>query len=92
MTTWLAVFAALFAADFAWAVCVRKVRDDAPIAAGLWAVAIFIPTAAGVISYTTDPWLLVPATAGTFAGTWAGVRWNTMKLRDCRFPFSRSQP
>lgn len=90
--TWLAVFSALFVADFAWAVCVRKVRDDAPIAAGLWAVAIFIPTAAGVISYTTDPWLLVPATVGTFAGTAAGVLWNTMKLRDCRFPFSRSQP
>lgn len=74
--TWLAVFLALFLADFAWAVCVRKVRDDSPVAAGLWAVAIFVPTAAGVISYTADHWLLIPAIAGTFVGTWAGVRWR----------------
>jgi hypothetical protein len=73
--TWLAVFCALFVADFAWAVCVRKVRDDSPIAAALWAVAIFLPTAAGVLSYTADPWLILPATVGTFAGTWAGVAW-----------------
>lgn len=74
--TWLIAFAALFLADFAWAVCVRKVRDDSPMAAGLWAVAIFIPSAAGVISYTTDHWLVLPAIAGTFCGTWAGVRWR----------------
>jgi hypothetical protein len=74
--TWLLVFAALFAADFAWAICVRKVRDDSPVAAALWALGIFLPTAVGVIGYTADPWLLMPASVGTFFGTWAGVRWK----------------
>jgi hypothetical protein len=74
--TWAIAFIALFAADFAWVLCVRHVRDDSPIGAALWAVALFIPTAAGVISYTTDWLLLIPATAGTFAGTFAGVQWN----------------
>lgn len=74
--TWLAVFLALFAADVFWVWTVRKVRDDSPLGAALWAVALFLATAVGVISYTTDPWLLVPATFGTFAGTWAGVRWK----------------
>ena len=73
---WLAVFAALFAADFAWAVCIRKVRDDAPLAVGLWAVAIFLSTSVGIIGYITDPWLLIPASVGTFLGTAAGVRWG----------------
>jgi hypothetical protein len=76
MTAWLIAFASLFAADFAWAVCVRKVRDDSPMAAALWALGIFLPTSAGVIAYTIDWWLLVPASVGTFAGTYAGVSWN----------------
>jgi hypothetical protein len=76
MTAWLIAFAALFAADFAWAVCVRKVRDDSPMAAALWALGIFLPTSVAVIGYTTDPWLLVPASIGTLFGTYAGVAWN----------------
>lgn len=74
--TWLAAFAALFVADVCWVLTVRKVRDDSALGAALWAVALFLATAAGVISYTTDPWLLIPASAGTALGTWAGVRWR----------------
>jgi hypothetical protein len=74
VTAWLLTFAALFAADVAWVLCVRKVRDDSPLGAALWAVGLFLPTSVGVISYTTDPMLLIPASVGTFAGTWAGVK------------------
>jgi hypothetical protein len=73
---WLIAFAALFVADFAWAICVRKVRDDSAVAAALWALGIFLPTSVAVIGYTTDPWLLVPASIGTLFGTFAGVAWN----------------
>lgn len=74
--TWLVAFLALFAADFAWAICVRKVRDNSPFQAALWALGIFLPTSVGVIGYTTDPWLLIPASAGTLLGTWAGASWR----------------
>lgn len=76
MTSWLIAFAAMFATDVCWVLCVRKVRDDAALAAALWAVALFLTAAVGVISYTTDHWRLIPACAGTFAGTFLGVRWK----------------
>lgn len=72
--TWLAVFLALAVTDFTWALCVRKVRDNAAFAAAAWAVPLFLGQAVGVISYVNDWTLLIPAAAGTFAGTWLGVK------------------
>lgn len=73
---WLIAFAAMAVTDFCWVLTVRKVRDDAALSAGLWAVALFLTAAVGIISYTTDHWLLVPAAGGTFVGTFLGVLWN----------------
>jgi hypothetical protein len=74
--TWLIAFAAMVLTDFCWVLTVRKVRDNAALSAGLWAVALFLTAAVGIISYTTDHWLLVPAAGGTFVGTVLGVLWN----------------
>jgi hypothetical protein len=72
--TWLVAFVALFVADLCWVLTVRKVRDNSALAAGLWAMALFLATAVGIISFTADPVLLIPALAGTFVGTYAGVK------------------
>lgn len=77
--TWLAVFAALALTDFFWALCVRKAADNKAFAAAAWAVPLFLGQAVGVIGYVHDLWLLIPGMAGTFVGTFAGVRWNVPK-------------
>jgi uncharacterized membrane protein YfcA len=77
MTAWLVAFTALFLADICWVLCVREVRDDVALSASLWAVALFVATSVGIIGFTTDRWLLMPASAGTFAGTYTGVWWST---------------
>lgn len=79
MTAWLIAFIAMALTDFCWVLTVRKVRDDAALAAAAWAVLLFLTAAVGVISYITNHWLLVPAAAGTFVGTYLGVKWNRKK-------------
>lgn len=71
----LLVFAALFISDVFWVKCVKSVSQDKPLASGLWAVGIFLPTALGTVAYVVNPWLLIPACAGHFAGTYATVWW-----------------
>lgn len=67
--------------DFCWVLTVRKVREDDAMAEAAWAVALFLTAAVGVISYTTDHWLLIPATVGTAVGTYLGVIWNRRTTR-----------
>jgi hypothetical protein len=75
-TDWLLVFIAIFLADVFWVLCVNRVQASKPIAAGLWAVALFLPTALVTMSYVKDPVLLIPACIGGFAGTALTVLWE----------------
>lgn len=74
--TILAVFLAVFITDVAWAIYINKVKDAKPLPSSLWATFLFGTGAIGTIGYTKDPWLLIPALLGAFAGTCAGVLWN----------------
>lgn len=69
----LAAFVALFITDLCWAVYIEQVKRGNALNSALWSVFLFLTGASAVISYTTDPWLLIPAAAGAFAGTFAGV-------------------
>lgn len=71
--SWIATFVAMFCTDFAWSLYVAAVRDREALAAGAWAVALFLLGAVAVLGYVRDRWLLIPATAGAFLGTVAGV-------------------
>lgn len=73
--TWLATFAAMFVTDLAWALYVASVKSGSAFAAAGWSVLLFILGAVAVIGYTRDRWLLIPASLGAFAGTFAGVQW-----------------
>lgn len=66
-------FTALFLTDLCWAIYIEQVKQRNAMNAALWSVFLFGTGAAGVISYTTDPWLLFPAAAGAFFGTLVGV-------------------
>jgi hypothetical protein len=70
---WLLAFIAMFLTDLCWSAYVGAVGAQAPLAAGAWAVALFVLGAVAVLGYTRDRWLLIPGSAGAFAGTWLGV-------------------
>lgn len=73
MTSWLIAFVAMFATDFAWALYVASVKVGDALAASIWAVVLFALGAVAIIGYTRNRWLLIPASAGAFAGTYFGV-------------------
>ena len=73
--TWIATFAAMFATDLAWAAYVSSVKAGAALTSASWSVALFLLGALTVLGYMKNRWLLIPAAAGAFAGTWAGVAW-----------------
>jgi hypothetical protein len=69
-----AVFVAVAALDFVWAYYTRYVNDGRAAYAGFAAVLIMLLGGTAVIGYTADPWMLIPAGAGAFVGTFAAVR------------------
>jgi hypothetical protein len=70
---WVVAFFSLFFTDLCWSAYVGAVRDSLPLAASLWAVALFVFGAVAVLGYTKNKVLLIPSAAGAFAGTWLGV-------------------
>lgn len=77
----LIAFAALAITDACWAIYISSVASQKTVHASCWAVLLFLSGAVAVISYTTNHWLLLPAAAGAFVGTWAGVWWASLKER-----------
>lgn len=70
----IVTFTACALMDFAWAAYIKRVANHQALASSAWAVAVFLLGAVGVINYTADPWLLIPAAIGCFAGTYAAMR------------------
>lgn len=80
MLTAVGVFAALFVLDFVWAkYTLAMTQKRAVVASGL-ASAIILLSGAAQIGYTSAPWLLLPAAAGAFAGTFAAVRFTKERV------------
>lgn len=72
----LGVFIALFMLDFVWAKYTYAMTQKAAAWAGGYACVIILLGGYAAIGYTQNPWLLVPAMAGAFAGTWLAVRFQ----------------
>lgn len=75
------VFGAMFALDFVWTFYTRAVQGHRAFAAANWAVMILLFNGAAQIAYIHDPWLLIPAAAGAFGGTFAAMKINQRKIR-----------
>lgn len=73
------VFAALFALDFVWISYTKAVTQHAPMGAAFWAVLILLFNGVSQIGYVNEPWLLVPAAAGAFTGTYAAMWWENKR-------------
>jgi hypothetical protein len=67
-------FLSVAALDFVWAKYTYAMTGRRPIAAGLYASAIFGLGGVAVLTYATNPWMLLPAVAGAFVGTYIAVR------------------
>lgn len=69
-------FAALFALDFVWALYTQAITADRRAVASGLAVVIIMLGGTAAISYTQNPWMLIPAGAGAFCGTYAALWWK----------------
>ena len=75
----LVAFMALFVTDICWAIYVNQVKEHDKLRSACWSLALFLFGSVAVISYTTNHWLVIPAGAGAFFGTYTGVWWNKRK-------------
>lgn len=76
----LYVFAAMAALDFVWARYSVACAHRRPLAAAAYAALIVVFNGPVVISYVDNHWLLAPAIAGAFFGTWVSLRKSAGEL------------
>lgn len=70
---WVFVFTATVIADVIWAEWARAVSLRRADLAAVYAAGIIVCGAFVTIEYVHDHWLLLPAAAGAFVGTWWSV-------------------
>ena len=76
MIEWIAIFIGLVIIDILYAIYTKQIQKDNPLLSSASATAIYLISAAIVIGFVQDPWLLVPAALGAFVGTYIGVKIN----------------
>lgn len=90
------VFALYVALDFVWARYIASIGSTQAKTAALWAAVLIIVNGAGVIAYTEDHWLLIPAAFGASLGTFLATSPSLQRLgravRKCRPPDARAAP
>jgi uncharacterized protein YqgC (DUF456 family) len=82
MNYWLhfaLVFITMTIADVCWALYFIKINELKSISAGIWGSAIYICGAFGILSYTEDRTLIIPAIIGAFLGTYLTVEYKKRK-------------
>jgi uncharacterized membrane protein YfcA len=74
MIDYVTTFFAIFLLDVVYTYYLRCVADNSVLGASFWSVACYIFGSVAVINYTTNHWLLIPAMAGAFVGTFVGMK------------------
>ena len=75
----LGVLVAMFLADVCWAYYFIKIDERRSVAAGIWAVLIYMFGAFTVTSYMEDRTLIAAAMIGSFLGTYFTVEYKKKK-------------
>lgn len=70
------VFFALLIVDLLNAFYIKNIQKNKAMIAASTAVVLFLSASIAVIGYVDNHWLLIPAAAGAFAGTYIGVKIN----------------
>lgn len=78
-TSFIFVMLAMFFADVCWAYYFIKIEERKSIAAGTWAVLIYMFGAFTVTSYMSDKTLIVAAMIGSFFGTYITIEYKKRK-------------
>lgn len=73
MIDWVITFFALFFTNVFYVFYLKYVEKNKPFWASIWAAIIFFVASVAFINYVEDHWLLIPAGAGAFAGTYVGM-------------------
>jgi uncharacterized membrane protein YfcA len=74
MIEYFITFFAIFLLDVVYTYYLRCVANDNVLGASFWSVACYILGSVAVINYTTNHWLVIPAIAGAFVGTYVGMK------------------
>jgi uncharacterized membrane protein YfcA len=74
MIEYFITFFAIFLLDVVYTYYLRCVANDNVLGASFWSVACYILGSVAVINYTTNHWLMIPAVAGAFVGTYVGMK------------------
>jgi uncharacterized membrane protein YfcA len=79
---WMLAFNVMAVTDVCWAMyTVAAAKDNSPVNAAAWAVALFLLGGIAVVGYTTNPVLLIPSAVGAFVGTYIGVKLSQRKTK-----------
>jgi hypothetical protein len=70
---YLFVFFGVIALDLVWARYIITTAEKRALRAAVNAALIMAITAIVTILYVSDPWAIIPATAGAFVGTYVSV-------------------
>jgi hypothetical protein len=73
MLEYITTFFAIFLLDIVYTYYLRCVATNNVLGASFWSVACYILGSVAVINYTTNHWLMIPAIAGAFCGTYIGM-------------------
>jgi len=66
----------MVATDFIWGKYIDTIAKGKALAASSWSVLVSTVGAMVVIGYVNDPWMVLPAGAGAFVGTFLSVRYG----------------
>lgn len=69
----IVTFAVMAALDYVWAYYQRAVTLKNPMRAGQLSAAIIVLNSVVVLSYADSHWMIAPAAAGAFFGTYISV-------------------
>jgi uncharacterized protein YebE (UPF0316 family) len=70
----LSTFVAVFFVDVFYTYYLKSIQNEKALQASIWAVVVYLVGCYAVISYIDNHWLLLPAAAGAFCGTFVGMR------------------
>ena len=76
MLSWLLAFVGMVVLDITFAAWAKSVANNKPIKASAIAAVLYAVAAFVTISIVGDNWLIIPACAGAFVGTYIGTRWT----------------
>jgi hypothetical protein len=80
MLEYITTFFAIFLLDIVYTYYLRCVANEHVLGASFWSVACYILGSVAVINYTTNHWLIIPAVAGAFCGTYVGMILRNQKV------------